>query len=69
MRNKNLLRRNEISTKLYENDYSDTDTLSGNIASVTSITRESQKSNKKYNYRIFDCSNNCLYDDINYNKQ
>lgn len=46
MRNKNLLRRNEISTKLYENDYSDTDTLSGNIASVTSITRESQKAIK-----------------------
>ena len=60
LRNKNLLRRNEISTKLYENDYSDTDTLSGNIASVTSITRESQKAIKNIITGFF----NDLYEDI-----
>ena len=46
MRDKNLLKRDRISTKLNENGYRDTDTLSGNIASVTSITRESQKAIK-----------------------
>lgn len=46
MRDKNLLKRDRISTKLNENGYRDTDTLSGNIASVTSITKESQKAIK-----------------------
>ena len=45
-RDKNLLERDRISTKLNENGYRDTDTLSGNIASVTSITKESQKAIK-----------------------
>lgn len=46
MRDKNLLKRDRISTKLNENGYRDTDTLSGNIAFVTSITKESQKAIK-----------------------
>lgn len=43
MSDKNLIQRTAISTKLNESGYANADTLSGNISSVTSITRESQK--------------------------